>query len=142
MWMSGVNYNAGAYMTRAAAQNYSRSQLQRDLQDHRWRHDVLAARPLKWMFADEAEILNQANREIINVVTDKTIVKPGMRLKDMPTTVELADLWRSGYWFAPSVTDRSLSNYGMAVCSATAGKLEKHQSRGLILRFLPKAWFR
>ncbi len=142
MWMAEVNFNAGAYMTRAAAQNYTRGDLKTDLDAHAWRHDVLAARPLKWMFKDEPEVINQANREVIAVATSTIIAKPGSRVKDMPTAERIAIHWGSSNWFEPQVTDRALSNYGTAVCAATLPQIDKHQARGLILRFLPKEWFR
>jgi len=142
MWTATVNYNTGAYMTRSAAQNYTQQDLQTDLQSQGWRHDVLAARPLKWLYEDEARTLNQANREVIAVVTSSIIAEPGSRLREIPATGKLAMLWGSSNWFEPEITDRALSNYGTAVCAATVNAIEKHQSRGLILRFLPRSWFR
>ncbi len=142
MWMATVNHNAEAYMTRAASHDYSPKRLKEDLRAQRWRHDVLSARPLKWLFDADAEMVNQANREIIEVITRDRIEKADSRLKDIPTTRKLAIFWGSSDWFVNDVEERSLSIYGTAVCSWTAGKLEKHQSKGFVLRYLPKAWFR
>jgi hypothetical protein len=142
IWMAEVNFNAGAYMTRSAQQKYSRGDLKTDLDAHAWRHEILAARPLKWMFKDEAEVVNQANREVIAVATSTTLAKPGARVKDMPTAERIAIHWGSSNWFEPQVTDRAFSNFGTAVCAATLPVIDKHQAKGLILRFLPKTWFR
>jgi hypothetical protein len=142
MWMATSNHNAGAYMTSAIAHDYSREQLQDDLKAHRWRHDVLAARPLKWLFGAEAQALNQANQELIDVVTGKRMENLGSNLNDMPAVEALAERWRSSYWFGHAVTDRALSIYGTDVCNFTAEKLPGHQSRGWVLRYLPAAWFR
>ena len=142
MWTATTNHNTGAYMTAATAHNYSRERLREDLEEQRWRHEVLSARPLKWLFESEAEALNQANLELIDFVTGKRMEKLDLGLNDMPAVEALAALWQSGYWFRPAVTDRSLNIYGTIVSNETAEQATRHQSKGWVLRYLPTALFR
>ena len=142
MWMATTNYNAGAYMASAPSHDYSRERLRDDLEAQRWRHEILSARPLKWLFRREAEALNQANLELIDVVTGKIIEKLGSSPNDTPAVEALVALWRSDYRFGQAVTDRALNIYGTAVCNLTSEQLARRQSKGWVLRYLPKAWFR
>ncbi|MDP6542909.1 MAG: hypothetical protein QGH60_02895 [Phycisphaerae bacterium] len=142
MWMATSNYNAGAYMTRVPSHDYPRDRLQDDLEGQRWRHEVLSARPLKWIFAPEALTLNQSNLELIDIVTEKAFDKPPAPLEDIPAVTELTALWRYDYTLGHAVSDRSLNIYGTALCKLTAEQLGGHQSRGWVLRYLPSAWFR
>ena len=98
--------------------------------------------PLKWLFRREDEALNQASLELIDVVTGKRLEKLGSSLNDMPAVEALAARWREGYWFGQGASGRSLNIYGTAVCNLTAEQLLRRQSKGWVLRHLPKAWFR
>jgi len=142
MWMATTNHNTGVYMTSAIANDYTREQLQEDLEAQRWRHEVLSARPLKWLVGGEAQAVNQANLELIDVVTGKRLEKLGSGLKDTPAVKSLVAIWRSDYRSGHAVTNRTLSIYGTVVCNLTGEQLVSHQSRGWVLRYLPMAWIR
>jgi|GEM_PF-3111926 len=141
IWMAATNHNAGAYMIGVVSQDYSRDRLKDDLEAQRWRHNVLGSRPLKWLLTADAEALNQANLELIDVVTGKSMEKLGSRLNDMPAVEALAARWRSAYWFEGDISDRALNIYGSVVCNVTCEQLTGHRSNGWVLRYLPKAWF-
>ena len=142
MWMATTNHNTGVYMTGAIANDYPREDLQEDLEAQRWRHEILSARPLKWLFGAEAGALNRANLELIDVVTGRRIEKFRSSLEDTPAAQSLVAIWRSDHRFGVAVTNRTLSIYGTALCNLTSEQVAGHKSRGWILRYLPNAWFR
>ena len=47
---------------------------------------------------------------------------------------------RSDHWAAQAFTDRTLNAYGAAVCKLTIEEMERYQSKGWVLRQLPKKW--
>ena len=142
MWMATTNHNTGVYMTGATSHDYSRERLRDDLEAQRWRHEVLSARPLKWLSSRQAQAVNKANLELIDVVTGKRMEKLGSSLKDTPAVEALVAIWRSDHRFGHAVTNRTLSIYGTAVCNLTSEQLTEHHSRGWVLRYLPMAWIR
>ena len=141
MGLVTVNHNTGAYLTRATSRGDSRQRIRDDLKERRWQHDIFSARPLKWLIQAEAEALNQANLEFIEVINGKGIEKPRSGLKDTLKAKAIAALWRSDYSLVHMVTDPVLNAYGAALCELTTEQLEKYQSKGWVLRHLPKAWF-
>ena len=136
-----INHNTGVFLTQGTSRGDSREFLKDGLRERRWKHDIIDARPIRWLLTEDVSALNHTNVEFIDLVNGKGWDKPGNVVEEKAEARLLAELWRSTHWGAQTIADITFNLYGNALCARTQEETLKYRAKGWVLRFLPERWF-